>query len=154
MGLTLRRWLRGKNEDEEEKKKKEKMRIRRILEEEMIKLHQDDRELAVYSILMLGKLKLIEEGVQDEEEEIIQTKIISPKEVAREWEKWKPSAEDEVYSLITEKQALLPLNSEMVHEFIDEAERKGLKAEVIPSKLVFAKKARKERKKKKSKMSE
>ena len=148
-GLTLRRRLRGKTtikklqkevESEEEKEKKEKMRVKRVVEEEMLKIHDDDPDLAVCSILVLGKLKkILEEGVE-EEEEILQTKIVSPKEVAKEWKKWIPSAEDEVHSLLTEKQALLPLPAQKVTDFMEEARRRGVKVELIPSKLVFARK--------------
>ena len=148
-GLTLRRRLREKTtirkiqkevESEEEKEQKEKMRVKRVVEEEMLKIHEDDPDLAVCSILILGKLKkILEEGVE-EEEEILQTKIVSPKEVAKEWKKWIPSAEDEVHSLLTEKQALLPLSAQKLTDFMEEAKRRGVKVELIPSKLVFARK--------------
>ena len=150
-GLTLRRRLRQKTtikviqglwkQEEEDQKKKERAKVKRLLEDEMMKIPEDDPELAVCSILLVGRMKkFIEEGVNEEEEEILQTKIISPKEVAREWLKWKPSAEDEVNSLLVEKNAMVPLTADQVRDFIDQAKKRGLEVELIPSKLVFAKK--------------
>lgn len=55
-------------------------------------------------------------------------------------EKWRPSAENEVHSLLTEKQALTPLPADKVRAFMEEAKKKGLRVELIPSKLVLAKK--------------
>lgn len=60
--------------------------MKRFLEEEMMKIPEEDPQVAVCSILVVGKLRqMLEEGLQDEEEEILQTNIISPKEVAGEW---------------------------------------------------------------------
>lgn len=64
--------------------------------------------MAMEALRIVERLRKITEKV-DEEEEILQTKIVSVKEVAAEWEKWIPSAQNEIDSLIIEKAALRPL---------------------------------------------
>lgn len=60
-----------------------------------------------------------------EEEEVLQTKIISPKEVLAEWPKWIAPSKDEIGSLITEKLALKPVPKEEVKRLVQEAEKLG-----------------------------
>ena len=90
-----------------------------------------------------GRLrKMMDEGGLDDEEEVLQTPDQNhPKEVAREWEKWKASAGEEVHPLLTEKMALIPMDANQVDAFMKMAKEKGLQVELIPSKLVFSKKA-------------
>ena len=71
-----------------------------------------------------------------EEEEILQTRIISPKEVARNWPDWL-EAVAEVVSLTEEKEALRRLTKEEHEEIKGKAESQGRKVEYIPSKVVF-----------------
>ena len=85
-------------------------------------------------------MKRMTEKEDEEEEEVLQTKIVSAKEVIAEWEKWIPSATNEVDSLIIEKAALKPLEPDIVQQMIQEEERNGVKIEVIPSKVVYSKK--------------
>ena len=72
-----------------------------------------------------------------EEDEVLQTKIVSPKEVARRWKEWLPAIESEVQSLVEEKEALRMLTKEEVHQLQIEAERTGLTMESVLSKMVF-----------------
>ena len=74
------------------------------------------------------------------EEEILQTRIISPREVARNWPDWLEAVEAEVVSLTEEKEALRVLRrlTKEEHEEIKrKAESQGRKVEYIPSKVVF-----------------
>ena len=80
------------------------------------------------------------EKPQSEEEEVLQTKIISPREVALHWELWQEPSKDEVDSLLIEKQAPKPPSNADVQALVSEARKKGNRIEYIPSKLVFAKK--------------
>ena len=66
-----------------------------------------------------------------EEDEVLQTKIVSPKEVARRWKEWLPAIESEVQSLVEEKEALRMLTKEEVHQLQIEAERTGLTMESV-----------------------
>ena len=47
----------------------------------------------------------------EESEEVLQTKIISPKEVSRKWGEWLESVDSEVQSLTKDKQALKELTA-------------------------------------------
>ena len=89
------------------------------------------------------------QSIVEEEEEVLQTRIVSPKEVAAQWEHWLEASKDEVNSLIQEKEALKPMKKEEVQKFIEEKKKEGIHVELIPSKLVFAKKPGKKGGKKK-----
>ena len=84
---TLRKMdasLMSSEEVEEEEKKIEVRRVMKLVEEEMQTLINEDPEIAADEVRILGRLrKMVEE--QGESEEILQTKIISPKEVLRNW---------------------------------------------------------------------
>ena len=128
--------LMDQEEVEEEEKKVELRRVMKLVEEEMQTLINEDPELAADEVRILGRLKkMVEE--QGENEEILQTKIISPKEVLRNWDDWEPSIRSEVESLTVEKMALKPLSKTEVEELRLQAQKEGKKLEVLPSKMVF-----------------
>ena len=149
-GLTLRRRLREKTAvkkiqkqkgGQEEKEEEITRRANRVLEEEMRKALGDPPELAEVSRPLLTSLrKALHQSGMEEEEEVLQTRIVSPKEVAANWEAWVEASGDEVNSLINEKEALKPLTRDEVKKLKEEAERDGVLVELIPSKLVFTKK--------------
>ena len=62
----------------------------RLIEKEMCLMVEDDTELAVEEMKIIAKLKKMAE-VPSEEEEILQTRIVSPKEVSEAWEEWLDS---------------------------------------------------------------
>ena len=147
--LAVRRRLRERamirkidacSEDEKcENEKIQKNRVRALVEQEMLRLIDDDPELAEEEMKVLRKLK---QGVEDptEEEEILQTKIVSLKEVASRWESWLEAVANEVESLLTEKEAFKPVKP-LEHEAIKkEAEKAGVNIEYIHSKLVATRK--------------
>ena len=76
----------------------------------------------------------------EEEEEVLQTKIVSPYEVQKNWSVWKEAAQDEIRSLLEEKEALEEISKGRVEELRREAEEGGRTLEVIPSKVVFTRK--------------
>ena len=75
-----------------------------------------------------------------EEEEILQTKIVSPYEVQQNWKDWEEAAKEEIRSLLEEKEALEEVSKEGFEEMKMRLEKEGRKIEVIPSKVVFTRK--------------
>ena len=73
----------------------------------------------------------------EDHEEVLQTRIISPREVSSQWHNWLPAINAEVHSLVEEKGALKILSQEEVEELKREAKEKGQKIECIPSKMVY-----------------
>ena len=123
-------------EEEEEKHKQQKERIQQILKEEAQHLIEDDPEIANDEIKIIHKLKKMMQNPSGQEE-VLQTKIISPKEVARDWEKWLEAVDAEVNSLTREKEALKKLTPEEHQEIKRKAEEEGRKIEYLPTKVVF-----------------
>lgn len=94
-GLTARRRLREKThpmvrkaQEEEVRRGCQEVRIAKAIEEEMVQLMDED-EVVVKAILkVVRKLRKLVE-LPWEEEEVLQTKIVSPQEVHRNWEVWR-----------------------------------------------------------------
>ena len=151
---STRRRLRGKTavrrvhptldqegeDSEREKKKEEVKQIYAVIEEEMRGIVDEDPEVASGIIQVVAKLRKIATAME-ESEEVLQTKIISPKEVSRKWGEWLESVDSEVQSLTKDKQALKELTAEEHEELKQQAEREGRRVEYIPSKLVHVVKA-------------
>eukprot|EP00435_Cladocopium_sp_Y103_P067189 s204_g29.t1 len=120
--------------------KKLKERLSRIIEEEMKLLLDDPPELAAEELHWVAKMKkMLQEPT--EEEEILQTKVISTREAARSWNEWLPAIDEEVQSLLQDKEALKKISKKELEEIKEEASKKGKSVEIIPSKLVFTLKA-------------
>ena len=144
---VVRRRLRGKTavrklELEPEEKTEEfydKARANHVLEHEMVNLPMDDPELVAVQAPALSKLKKFA-AQGEEEDEILQTKIVGQQEVGKEWELWMEPTKDEIYSLINEKEALVEYKKDKVDELLRWASASNRKVEIIPSKLVFTKK--------------
>ena len=146
---AVRRRIRGKTsvrslevnppDDSLDDVKQHQMKCAQVLEEEMIKLPGDDLDLITLEAPVLEKLKKAS-VVQGAEEEILQTKIIGQDEVKRDWSSWIGAAEEEVNSLLHEKEAFKELDKIQVEELVRKAHNSGQKVEFIPSKLVFTKK--------------
>ena len=126
-------------EPEEMKKRREDEVIARVIEEEMMKMVEEEIGLVREEFQVLTSLrKMIDRPW--EEEEVLQTKIVSPYEVQKNWSAWKEAAQDEIRSLLEEKEALEEISKERVEEMRREAEEEGRHLEVIPSKVVFTRK--------------
>ena len=149
--VMVRRRLRGKSavrrmeekdqaEDEEEAEKKRRVKILSVIEEEMRRMVEDDAELALEELQILSKLKKL--AVMPNEEEVLQTKIVSPREVAESWEEWLPAVRSEVEALLNEKEDFNEVFPEELQKLKEDAEKKGKGIEYIPSKLVFTRKPR------------
>ena len=157
-GLSLRRRIRGKTAvkkiqkeqgEVEEKEEEAKRRMRKVLEEEALLSMEDSPQLAVINAQLIARLRRSMVAAEVEEEEVLQTRIVSAKEVAQNWEAWKPAAGEEVISLVEEKLALQPIPKKEMKELIEDAEKRGIRIELIPSKLVFTRKPGKKGGKKK-----
>ena len=143
--FTLRRRLRGKTtvrrldvsleEEEGQEKREEINRVEKVIREELQHLMEDDVEIVAEEVKIFSKLRKMVEGL-DESEEVLQTKIISPKEVSKKWKEWLEAVDSEYISLTQEKEALRKLSKEEVEELRSQALKKGKGIEVIPSKLV------------------
>ena len=133
----LHRSLREEKEDEaEDKRKEEVQRIHQVIEEEMRLIVEEEPQIAADMMRIIGSLKKMATG-DDATEEVLQTKIVSPKEVARCWSEWLEAIDSEVKSLTEEKEALRQLTKEEHEKMKVEAEKRGRKVEYLPSKVVF-----------------
>ena len=113
-------------------------RVVQIIEEEMGMLIEEDPIIVPQVMEIIAKLRRLVEGSMDDE--ILQTRIVSPMEVLRDWEEWKGPAEDEVHSLLQEKKAFVEINTAELEEMRKKLEEQGRRMEIIPSKLVWTKK--------------
>ena len=109
--------------------------VEKLIAEEMPRMVDDHPDLVAQEMKILQTLKKMAE-VKEEEEEVLQTRVISPKEVARDWEQWLPAVREEVNSLLTEKEAIQEISKTEVEALIREAHASGKKVEILPSKLV------------------
>lgn len=132
--------IQKQDEDPEDESEKKKARTRQVLEEEMRKVLDDPPHLASTTAQLLARLSKAADVEEGEDEEVLQTRIVSQREVLKEWSLWEPPAQDEIDSLITEKQALKPLGKAELAIVVKEAEEQGIRIEYIPSKGVYTKK--------------
>ena len=144
--LKIRRRIRGKTtmmsaavQDEEEEgrrmKAEEKRRILKIVAEEMTMMVQEDPETAGMSLRTLSRLRRMIKEPQ-EEEEVLQTKVVTQQQVSSEWNEWVPAVQDEMTSLLQEKEALREVKKEELEKMYRKAFQEGRKVELIPSRLV------------------
>eukprot|EP00438_Fugacium_kawagutii_P029791 Skav227164 [mRNA] locus=scaffold502:278286:285743:- [translate_table: standard] len=129
-----------KNDDEEDLQKKRRNQILRLIEEEMRIMVNDPPEVVLEEMLIISKMKQLIELEHPDDEEVLQTRVVSTKEVRREWDAWKKAAQAEVDALLTEKEALKMVDKAEVETMIREAHQQGRKVEILPSKLVCVKK--------------
>ena len=129
------RHLQGEDQD-----RKNDVRIMRLIEEEMFHLIEEKDELLVRQEMTV--IKKLKKEVEEpwEEEEVLQTKIVSQRDVQREWRLWEEAARSEIESLIKEKEALEEIDQEEMERLRERAQEEGKKVEVIPSKVVFTRK--------------
>ena len=144
---AVRRRIRGKTavrkleleEDEKTEEFYEKAMANHVLENEMVTLPMDEPELVALEAPILTKLKKFA-AQGEEEDEILQTKIVGQQEVGKDWSLWLEPTKDEINSLIYEKEALVEYPKNKVEELLRKASASKKKVEIIPSKLVFTKK--------------
>ena len=145
--MVVRRRLRGKtsmrkmkideedDEREEQRRSEERNRLRRLIEEEMMMVVRSEEDLVGAGLKGVSKLR---KALQDpeEEEDILQTRIVNQQQVAKDWTAWTSAVEDEVKSLLEEKEALKEIPRDEVEKMFRQAHQDGKRIELIPSKLV------------------
>ncbi|CAL1154020.1 unnamed protein product [Cladocopium goreaui] len=143
-GTTVRRLkMEEKEEGEDEAVRLAKMRNRftRMVEEETKAMLDDSPEMITEEIDILAKLKkMLDSQEKGEDDEVLQTKIISLLEVSKNWNDWLPAVDAEVTSLLEEKEAFEEVSGERLEELLKDAEKRGIPVEFLPSKLVCTKK--------------
>ena len=120
--------------------KKMRKEVAKMVEEEMMLMMTDDPSLVYQEMQILGKLKKMAEKDEIEEEEVLQTKIVSHKEVWKNWPQWEVAVRDEVRSLLEDKGAMKQITKKELEELIRKADAEGKKVDVLPSKLVYTRK--------------
>ena len=92
---------------------------------------EDHPELAKDELAWIAKMKkMMEEPT--EEDEILQTKVISSREVAQHWNEWLFAINEEVQSLLEEKQAMKKVTKKELEELQKKASAEGRSVEIIP----------------------
>ena len=74
-------------EEGEDDRLQDEMKIMKVVETEMLQLIHDEQELMTMELPIISQLKKMASQPK-EEEEVLQTKVISPQEVAARWEEW------------------------------------------------------------------
>ena len=123
-------------DEEESTREKAKAKIRQIIEEEMRAMVEDEDEIILDEMAIIGSLRKAAESLE-EAEEILQTKIVSAKEVWEKWEEWEEAARGEISSMLEEKEALEEVTEEDMKRLEKELQKKGIRLECIPSKVVL-----------------
>lgn len=134
--MRERRRIRGKQSIRVEEGG-ETVRLRRLLREEAENLEVATVENSRMMFKKLAVIKKMVKDIEEEEQQILQTKIISPNEMVREVHLWDDAIRSEMRSLLEEKQALRSIEAEEKEKM----EREGRGLEIVPSKLVITRKA-------------
>eukprot|EP00438_Fugacium_kawagutii_P026560 Skav206294 [mRNA] locus=scaffold3268:30491:38245:+ [translate_table: standard] len=129
-----------KEKDEDEVEAQERNQVFRFIEEEMRTMVDDDYESMICGMRFIGKLKKMITQEESKEEEILQTRLVSVKEVLSEWTDWEEATRNEVESLLQEKQAFKQMTKQEVEDLVKQAKKEGKKVEFLPSKVVWARK--------------
>eukprot|EP00435_Cladocopium_sp_Y103_P009390 s5129_g2.t1 len=154
--LAKRRRIRGKtavrraqveekveDEEEEEVARVAKMRAQfvKVVEEETKMMLEDDQSLVSEEIeILAGIKKILDAQEKSDDDEVLQTKIISLQEVSKKWSEWIEAVDAEVRSLLEEKEAMEEVSGKRLEELLQDAEARGVQVEFLPSKLVCTKK--------------
>ena len=134
--MRERKRIRGKQSVRIEEGR-EMVRLRRLLREEAENLEVDTVENSRMMFKKLAVLKKMVKDLEEEEQQILQTKIISPNEMVKEQHLWSDAIQSELKSLLEEKQALRCVSAEEKERM----EKSSKELEVVPSKLVITRKA-------------
>ena len=135
----IRRRIRGKTairtldmKENEEDKDEWKSSMQRAIEEESMKLIEDDEDVGVVVYKRLRSLKAVA-VVETEAEEVLRTRIVSVAEFLRDAREWRPAIEAEMKQLFEEKKALVSTTLACLQEW----KCSGREVDLIPSKLVI-----------------
>ena len=133
--LDARQRIRGKTlvqrlkVDDEERTKEEEKNQEQVLQEEAARLVFDDVEVAP---IVAEGIKLMQSKKEEPEEEILQTKIVSPAEVKQKIDRWRKAIEAEIDSLFNVKKALRLVEKDEMRRMT-----KDQGVAPLPSKVIF-----------------
>ena len=107
-----------------------------MLKEEAASIELDSTEIALMMFKKMEPWRRTLRKAEAEEEEILQTKIISPQEMVRDLPLWDEAIRSEMDSLFTQKEALKKITREEKEDLV----RKHPEITILPSKLVITRK--------------
>ena len=137
----VRRRIRGKAaksmkkdeyEDMEEERKRHLERLSNVVLEESVIMLKD--EVKVMDVVY-EELKKVKSAMPKEEESVLRTRIVSPKELLSEAPKWDEAIKKELHQLFEEKQALKRITEDEVEDL---RKKWGRHLEILPSKVAIA----------------
>ena len=131
-----RRRIRGKG-PRLRRQEVEVLAIKRMLREESTSIEEDTLENAMMMFKKTEALRTKIKKIEEEEQEVLQTKIVSPMEMMKDIGLWNEAIQSELDSLLLEKKALKTISEE--EKQLIEAKNKDVL--VVPSKLVITRKA-------------
>ena len=107
------------------------VRVERVLQEEGSMLLEEKEEDAM--LVMQKEMKRIKQAVQIPEEEVLRTRIVSPKELLMEKEKWHDPIQAELNQVFKEREALQSIRKPQLDEL--RKNHRG-RIDIVPSKVV------------------
>ena len=135
--VVARRRLRGKTSirkmmEEEDPKPDQHALVERVVQEETQFLIMDDPQVA--PVALDGVLRLCAFNNVDEEavDQVLQTRIVSPAEVIKHQDEWRPAIQAEVESLFVTKEALRVISHKEALHIMNTQD-----VQAVPSKVVF-----------------
>ena len=138
---AIRSMMQSKEEGESEEKEVQFRReVEKLVRSEVEMMIHDDPEMVKEEAEVLASLRKMAIPPADQDEEVLQTRIVSQAEVIAHWPQWKEAVEAEVRALLEEKEALKEIGKEELQDLVRKAAASGRKVEFVPSKMVFTKK--------------
>ena len=134
--IEARRRIRGKG-PRMMKEEAEVLRMKKVLKEEAANIEEDTVENAALMFKKSEGWRRKIKKLEEEEQEVLQTKIISPMEMMRDINLWDEAIRSELDSLLCTKKALVTISEKEKKEM----EAKHLDITMVPSKLVITRKA-------------
>ena len=137
--IEVRRRIRGKTAvkvldvgEEPNDEETWKNSLQKVVEEESVRMVEDDEEVGV---VLYRRLRSIKAAATDETapEDVLRTRIVPIFEFLRDAEEWRPAVEAEMKQLFEEKKALIATNL----NYVQQLKQVGKFVTVIPSKLVI-----------------
>ena len=110
--------------------------IRMMLKEEAASIEVDSMENAQMMFKKIEPWRKLLKKAEAQEEEILQTKIISPQEMIRDLPLWDAAIKSEMDSLFVQKEALKKITKEEKEDLL----KKHPEVTILPSKLVITRK--------------
>ena len=134
--IEARRRIRGKG-PRMMKEEAEVLMMKKVLKEEAANIEEDTVENAALMFKKSEAWRRKIKKLEEEEQEVLQTKIISPMEMMRDINLWDEAIRSELDSLLCTKKALVTISEKEKKEM----EAKHLDITMVPSKLVITRKA-------------